>query len=344
MNKILTFGIPCYNSEAYMDHCITSILEGCDYAEDIEIIIVDDGSQKDSTPAKADEWQARYPHIIRAIHQENGGHGKAVMKAVTNAEGLYFKNIDSDDWVDTQAVATLLKTLRDFAAREDLPDLVFTNYVYEHVEDNTQNRVDYVKVLPKDKMFTWDNMGKTALWQYLLMHALCYRVEILKLCNLDLPPHTFYVDNLYAYIPLPFCKKLYYLDVDLYRYFIGRDDQSVNEQMLIKRIDHYWRVARGMIRSYHLYDEIESDRLRTYMMNFITIVMGICSLFAKMAGTDEALREQESLWEEFKAYDEKMYHQARHRLVGMATNLPGALGKAIMLKGYRIAQKIVKFN
>ena len=76
MHKVITFGIPSYNAAKDMDHCITSILEGSNYATDIEIIVVDDGS-KDETAAKADEWEARYPGIIRAVHQENGGHGIA---------------------------------------------------------------------------------------------------------------------------------------------------------------------------------------------------------------------------------------------------------------------------
>ena len=160
MDKTITFGIPCYNSSAYMDHCIESILEGTEYAEDVEIIIVDDGSAKDDTPQKADDWARRHPSIIRAIHQENGGHGAAVMKAVSNARGVYFKNIDSDDWVDASAVMALLGQLRNFIRLGEHVDLVITNYVYEHVEDDTQNFVNYRRVLPVGKIFTWNDMGR----------------------------------------------------------------------------------------------------------------------------------------------------------------------------------------
>ena len=59
MHKVITFGIPSYNAAKDMDHCITSILEGSNYATDIEIIVVDDGS-KDETADKADEWE----HVI----------------------------------------------------------------------------------------------------------------------------------------------------------------------------------------------------------------------------------------------------------------------------------------
>ena len=94
MSKTITFGIPCYNSAEYMDHCITSILEGSSYAEDVQIVVVDDGSAKDNTYEKALEWQARHPGIVKAVHQENGGHGIAVLAALDAADGNYFKIVD----------------------------------------------------------------------------------------------------------------------------------------------------------------------------------------------------------------------------------------------------------
>ena len=344
MNKTITFGIPCYNSAAYMDHCIESILEGTGYAEDVQIVIVDDGSTKDETPAKADEWAARYPSLIKAVHQENGGHGVAVMKAVANADGVYFKNIDSDDWVDGEAVMALLEQLRRFISLGDHVDLVITNYVYEHVEDDTQNVVDYHHVLPRGKVFTWNDMGHFMMWQYLLMHALTYRVDTLREANLQMPPHTFYVDNIYAYVPFPKCRSIYYLDADVYRYFIGREDQSVNDKVLTSRVDHYWRVARIMMHAYHVYDDISSAKLRSYMMNYFTIIMAICSVFSKKSDRPDAMDELQRLWDELRAYDHRMYRRARHGVVGLATNLPGTVGRALTLAGYRAAQKLVKFN
>ena len=99
--KILSVAIPCYNSEAYMRKCIESLLPG---GEDIEILIVDDGSKKDNTAAVADSYQEKYPTIVKAIHQENGGHGEAVNTGIANASGVYFKVVDSDDWVDSDVL------------------------------------------------------------------------------------------------------------------------------------------------------------------------------------------------------------------------------------------------
>lgn len=344
MNKILSFGIPCYNSSEYMDHCISSILEGSDYAEDVQIIVVDDGSNKDDTLAKAQEWERRYPTIVKAVHQENGGHGIAVMKGLENAEGTYYKVVDSDDWVDGDSLKELLDLLRRFEELGTRVDLVISNYVYEHVEDGKQNVVDYEGSLPTNKIFTWDDMGHFSVKKYLLMHSLCYRTDVLRDGGLPMPPHTFYVDNIYAYVPFPRCKTLYYLPVNLYRYFIGRADQSVNEKVLTSRIDHYWRVARIMMKSYHLYDDIQSPKLRTYMLNYFTIIMAICSVFSRLSDRPDAMDQLQQFWDDLKAYDPRMYRHAKHGMVGTFSNLPTKAGEKTTLGIYKLAQKIVKFN
>lgn len=344
MQKTLTFGIPCYNSSEYMDHCISSILEGSDYADDVQIVVVDDGSTKDDTYEKAQEWEKRYPNIVKAVHQENGGHGMAVLKGLENADGTYFKVVDSDDWVDGDALKDLLATLRRFISFDTRVDLVISNYVYEHVEDGKQNVVDYGFALPKGKIMTWDKIGHFNMSQNLLMHALCYRTDVLRDGGVPMPAHTFYVDNIYAYVPLPRCKTLYYLDVDLYRYFIGREDQSVNESVMVGRIDQHLRITRIMMHAYHLYDDVESPRLRSYMIGYFTLMMAVCSIFSKLSDKPDAIDNLNELWEELRQFDSRMYRRARKGIVGLATNLPGAAGTQVTLFFYRAAQKLVKFN
>ena len=344
MGKTITFGIPCYNSAAYMDHCISSIIEGSGHADDVQVIIVDDGSTKDDTLAKALAWQTRYPNIVKAVHQENGGHGMAVLKALENAEGAYFKVVDSDDWLDGESLRKLLDTLRGFIYKDLRVDLVISNYVYEHVEDGTHKVIDYRYVLRRNKVLTWDKIGHFSMSQNLLMHSLCYRVDVLRDGGVPMPAQTFYVDNIYAYVPLPRCKTLYYLDVDLYRYFIGRDDQSVNEKVMVGRIDQQLRVTRIMMEAYHLYDDIESPKLRSYMVGYFTLMMAVCSIFSRMSDKPDAMDNCEELWRHLKAYDKRMYRRARMGVVGIATNLPTKVGEKFTLGIYRVASKLVKFN
>ena len=344
MQKTITFGIPCYNSIEYMDHCISSILEGSDYAEDVQIVIVDDGSTKDNTLERALQWQEKYPSIVKAVHQDNGGHGIAVLKALSEADGVYFKVVDSDDWVDAEALQALLAKLRHFIEFDTRVDLVISNYVYEHVEDGTQTFVDYHYAVPRGKIITWDKIGHFSMSQNLLMHSLCYRTDVLRDGGVPMPPHTFYVDNIYAYVPLPRCKTLYYLDVDLYRYFIGRGDQSVNEEVMVSRIDQQLRITRIMMYAYHLYDDVEPVALREYMRGYFSLMMGVCSIFSKLSEAEDAEANLEALWEELRAYDHRMYMRARHGLIGTAMNFRGEKGKKATIGLYRIARKVVKFN
>lgn len=342
--KTITFGVPCYNSAEYMDRCIDSIVEGSGCAEDVHVVIVDDGSTKDDTLQKAKSWHERYPAIVDVVHQENGGHGSAVMTAIEYARGAYFKVVDSDDWVDVEALGILLETLRSFVAYEVQVDLVVTNYVFEHAEDGKRKVIDYGFALPKGKVIGWSQIGHFNMAQYMMMHALCYRTEVLRTCGLDLPPHTFYVDNIYAYTPLPHCKRLYYLDVDLYRYFIGREDQSVNLEVQISRVDQQLAVTRIMMRAYHLYDDVPIKALRRYMIGHLTLMMSVCSVISKMSSAPDARKNLDDIWHELKRYDMRMYNRARHGLVGTFTNFRGPVGERVTIAIYHGAQKLFKFN
>ena len=231
--KLLSIAVPCYNSENYMRKCIDSLLTG---GEDVEILIVDDGSFKDKTAQIADEYAERFPTIVKAIHKENGGHGSAVNTGIANASGLYFKVVDSDDWVKEDAYLKILSTLRELAGGAAALDMLVSNFVYEKEGEKRRKVMHYHHILPKDKLFTWEDCRHFTKGHYILMHSVIFRTKLLQESGIKLPEHTFYVDNLYVFEPLPYVKKMYYLDVNFYRYYIGRVDQSVNEGIMISRI------------------------------------------------------------------------------------------------------------
>ncbi len=342
MSKLITFAVPCFNSASYMDHCIETLLVG---GEDIEIILVDDGSTKDDTPAICDRYAAQYPDIIKVIHQENGGHGEGVNQGLRNATGLYYKVVDSDDWLNEKALSEVMAKLREFAAMEQPVDLLVANYVYEHVEDNTQKVMGYSNVLPTDRIFTWSDIGRFRPSQYLLMHSAIYRTQLLRDCGLELPKHTFYVDNIFVYQPLPFVSTLYYMDVDLYRYFIGRADQSVNEQVMVKRVDQQVRVTRQMIECHRL-PEVSSrhPKLARYMRNYLSMMVTISSIFLIIDGSPEALGKRTQLWEYLRTVDSALYHRFKYRAVSMVGAIPGYQGRKLSVSIYRFARKVYKFN
>ncbi len=332
--KYITFAVPCYNSEAYMEHAIETLLTG---GKDVEIILVDDGS-KDNTGKIADEYQKKYPDIIKAVHKENGGHGSGVNKGLELATGLYYKVVDSDDWVDEEALQKVLTTIKKLHKQKEDVDMLVVNYVYE--KEGEQKVIRYTKTLPENKVFTWDEVGKFKKDAYLLMHSVIYRTDFLKEIGLKLPEKTFYVDNIFVYYPLPFIKKMYYLNVDFYRYFIGREDQSVNEQVMIKRIDQQLFVTKNMIDFFNPYDYWETNKnCAKYLIHYIDIMMSVSSILLQVSNTDENQHKRKELWKYLKEKNRKLYKTCRLSLSG-ATCLP----RDIAVVGYRIARKIYKFN
>ncbi len=337
--KLLSIAIPCYNSEEYMERCIESLLPG---GEDVEIIIVDDGSW-DLTPQIADSYEKKYPSIVKAVHQENGGHGEAVNAGIRNAQGLYFKVVDSDDWVDGESYQKILQTLKEIAASDATLDMLISNFVYEKQGAKHKKVMKYTSSLVQDKIFTWTDVRHMRKGQYLLMHSVIYRTKLLRDCGLHLPEHTFYVDNLYVYTPLPYVKTMYYLDVDFYRYYIGRGDQSVNESVMIQRIDQQIKVNKIMIDTYDLW-KIPNKKLRKYMFNYLEIITVISTVLLIRSGTKENLEKKRELWSYIKQKDIRLFHHLRNGIMGNTMNLPGRSGRKISIAAYKIAQKVVGFN
>ncbi len=340
--KLLSVTIPCYNSQAYMGKCIESLLIG---GEDVEIIIVNDGST-DDTEKIAEEYRKQYPSIIKVINKVNGGHGSAVNSGMENATGLFFKVVDSDDWVKEGAYKAILEKLSEFAGSDKVLDMMISNFVYE--KDGAKNKkvMRFTHAVPHDQMFTWNDVGHFHKGQYILMHSVIFRTKLLRECNLKLPEHTFYVDNLFVFEPLPYVKNMYYLDVNFYRYYIGREDQSVNEKVMISRIDQQIRVNKIMID--YMADnksKIFTDKkLKAYMLNYLDIITTISSIMLIRSDTEENLLKKKELWDYLKKKDKYIFWKLRYGLLGNSMNLPGKGGRKISVEGYKLCQRFFKFN
>ncbi len=333
--KLITFAVPCYNSESYMDRCIESLLK---VGEDGEIIIVDDGST-DKTGKIADSYVKKYPSIVKVIHKENGGHGSGVNVGLENASGLYYKVVDSDDWVDPDALSKVIETIKKLKKEKSLVDLLVVNYVYEK-EGCARKAIRYNNVLPSDRVFTWDEVGKFKPGSYLLMHSVIYNTAFLKATGLKLPLHTFYVDNIFVYYPLPYIKSMYYLNVDFYRYYIGRSDQSVNEKVMISRVDQQLYVTKSMILFFNPYDYYESNkRCAKYLIHYIDIMMSVSTILLQLGNTREHQEKKKELWQFLKDNNPRLYKICKISVSGLS-NMP----RWISIPGYRIAKKIFKFN
>ena len=323
--KLISFVVPCYNSSSYMHHALDTILE---IKEDIELIIVNDGST-DDTLKIAKEYQKKYPQVIKVIDKENGGHGSGVNAGLGIASGKYFKVVDSDDWVDTSSLKKVVATLK----KQDV-DMLIVNYVYE--KEGSPKEMGYLNVFKENEIFTWQEVGHFKVSEYLLMHSVFYKTSLLKEIYLTLPEHTFYVDNIFVYYPLPFVKTMYYLNVPLYRYFIGRTDQSVNERVMIGRVDEQIKVTKMMIDFFDPLT-IEPKSLQKYLIHYLDIMMTISTILLKLANTKEANLKSKELWNYLKEKNKSVYKKLK---IARLAKLP----RFISVPGYKIARKIFKFN
>ena len=337
--KLLSIAIPCYNSAAYMRRCIDSLLPG---GEDVEIMIVNDGST-DNTKDIAEEYRERFPSMVKVINKENGGHGSAVNAGIQNAAGLFYKVVDSDDWVNPEAYQKILNVLAEVVRGPKTLDLLISNYVYEKEGAKRKRVMRYAKSLPEGRFFGWDEAKALGKTHYLLMHSLIYRTSLLRECGMKLPEHTFYVDNLVAFIPLPYVKTMYYLDVNFYRYFIGRADQSVNEKVMIGRIDQQIRVNKLMVNAY-INCKSTNKHLKKYMFSYLDIITTISSIMLIRANTEESLQKKKELLEYIRTENKQVYRKLRHSLFGRVMNLPGRGGRKMSVAAYKISQKFYGFN
>lgn len=340
--KLLSIAIPCYNSAAYMKRCIDSLLPG---GEDVEIIIVNDGST-DETLEIAKDYRERFPGIIKIVDKQNAGHGSAVNAGLDNAKGIYFKVVDSDDWVKQEAYVKILRTLKELLNDGTVIDLAISNYVYEKEGEKRKKVISYRHALPEEQVFGWKDVRHFRIGQYILMHSVIYRTGLLRECGLRLPEHTFYVDNIFVFNPLPYVKTMYYIDVNFYRYYIGRSDQSVNENIMIKRIDQQIKVNKLMIDYYvENHGSIRSNpKVRRYMTNYLDIITTVSSVLLIRSGEDENLVKKKELWNYIKQKDMRLWLRLRSGVLGNAMNLPGRLGRKITVDGYKICQRIFHFN
>ncbi|MCR5321035.1 MAG: glycosyltransferase family 2 protein [Lachnospiraceae bacterium] len=340
--KLLTFAVPCYNSAAYMKKCIDSLLYG---GEDVEIIIVNDGSS-DDTAKIGEEYVKRYPTICRLINKENGGHGSAVNKGIEEATGLFFKVVDSDDWVKESAYKEILDVLKQYAGGSKVLDMLISNFVYDKVGEDKHKVMRYKHALPENQLFTWNDVKHFRKGQYILMHSVIFRTKLLRECGVKLPEHTFYVDNIYVFEPMLAVENMYYLDVNFYRYFIGRDDQSVNEQIMISRIDQQIRVNKIMYDFYvDNWNKIKlNSKRQKYMFNYLEIITVISSILMAISGTEENLQKRAELWKYIKERNYMLYRKLRYGFLGGYVNLPGKGGRKISVDGYKIVRRFFNFN
>lgn len=264
MNKLLTIVIPTYNVEKYLERCLDTLVYNEDIQKYLEIIIVNDGSTDNSLKI-AREYEKKY-ESIKVLDKENGGHGSTINAGLKVATGKYFRVIDSDDWVNVIDFKKFILDLKDIDC-----DAIITNFSREYVYNNTSKKYKYSKQIEYNKIYNLSNFDLSKFNDdYFYMATTSYKTEILKKNNILLDENMFYVDMEYVIFPFAYINNFILLDYDIYRYFIGRPDQSVNIKSFVKNRANHEYVLKKLI---NYYSSIELSKNKMDYIKKILILM-----------------------------------------------------------------------
>lgn len=340
---LVTFVVPCYNSADYMARCIESLLAA---EQPCEILVIDDGST-DGTAAIAQGFAARDARVT-AITQENANWGGVVNRGLELARGTYFKVVDSDDYLDGAALRRVLDTLALAAEADEAPDLLVTNYIYDHLPTGTQRVMQYRSFFPAGRVFEWREMGlsrgaKVYQDKFIMIHAAWYKTSVLRESGVRLPEGVSYMDSMLLLHPMPHVKTLFYLDVAPYHYLIGREGQSVEIDVVKKHIDEQIMASRLAIDDADYADlYLREPNCAMLMTGYVSCMMSVSTLHLFMINTPDAIAKNDELWDYLRERNPALFDNVRKSWAGRANRKTRA-GRFAARMGYAFAQKVYKF-
>ena len=240
-SKLLTIVIPVYKVEKYIRQCMDSVIVPQTEMEQLEVIVVNDGTP-DNSAKIAREYAEQYPETIRVIDKENGGHGSAWNVGLKMATGKYIRFLDSDDWLsDLSVFISRLETL-------DV-DLVFTHFNKYYDSEGIQEVVclpsmEYDKVLSIDSI-PYDNIRETPdLYNF---HRCTYNTKKLQEDQPLFCERVYYDDGILYVVPLVKGKSVCFLDMPLYNYRLSREGQTMERSVEMAHAYDYVQVCKGII-------------------------------------------------------------------------------------------------
>lgn len=250
--KILSISIAAYNVESVIKKCLDSLCE-CKYIDKLDIIVVDDGSS-DKTVDLVTSYVQKLPNIITLIAKENGGHGSTINASLNIAKGKYFKVLDGDDWVNSDALDQLIIYLEN----SDV-DLVINPY-----NEVYNDRIRLVNVSHNLKCNTLYTINDLNEFDYMPMHSISVKLSQYKKINQSISEHCFYVDTEFVYFTLSVVDSIVFLDDVVYQYRLDQPTQSVSWDGIYKHIEDYICILKRLFKSYS-----NSKFINSYRQNLL---------------------------------------------------------------------------
>lgn len=336
--KLITFAIPSYNSEAFLSIALESLIPG---GEEIEVLIINDGSV-DKTADVAKDYVRKYPGIFRLINQNNKGHGGAINTAIKEAKGLYFKVLDSDDWVDKHALISLLEHIRQ---SKDEDDLILMDYTYRFGYQEIGDTMVYTRSIKPGRHYEFDEVKSFSIKEAITLHSSTYALRVLKEANISLPEHVSYEDNLFVYIGLAHSKSLYYIHESLYQYFIGREGQSMSDAVMSRKMPQLLDATSKVFTYMDIMPLRKTQRgLYRLLRHHLRMNVFYACYGCQYKGNNDSNRMMIECFKKLKKSNPKQWRAVRRKPSVRMVSGRGRLGKGVAKILIGIAHKVFSFG
>lgn len=232
--------VPIYNVEKYLNKCVDSLLNQT--LQDIEIILVDDGST-DNSGSMAKNFAEKNPNKVKYYRKENGGLSDARNYGISYATGEYIAFLDSDDYIEKNAYEEMYNK-----AIEENSDYVECDFIWEYPNKSKIDKQEYY--FGKQEMMI--NVRVVA-WNKLIKR------ELITTNNILFPKGLRYEDVEFTYKLIPYLNKTSYIDKPFIHY-VQRENSIANNQN--DRNIEIFTVLDNVVQYYKenkLYNEYEEE-------------------------------------------------------------------------------------
>lgn len=243
--KLLSVIIPAFNMERYLSQTIHSLLVGGDEQSALDIVVVNDGSN-DQTSNIAHHLASKYSDVIRVIDKPNGHYGSCINAALKVLRGQFVRIIDADDSVVSENFRKFVSFLIE--KNNDASFATVDCFLTDSLRVSETG-----DVLSKEKVpiSAGRILAKTDIPRHFIfqMYAVTYRTSILFNNHYRQTEGILYTDTEWMAYPLTWVRNFYYWSgYPVYRYLIGRAGQSIDPQVynccIAQRIEMFARMMR----------------------------------------------------------------------------------------------------
>lgn len=255
-----------YNMEKYIVRCLDSLVSINDeLLQSLEILVINDGS-KDRSLEIANVYQKNYPYSVNVVDKVNGNYGSCINRGLEVAKGRYIKVLDADDSFDSTGLEQILSVLISIAP----VDMLVTDYYVSYADRKKKDKVTFK--LPVKKVCNLDENQYIRPIYGIQMHAIIYRTQMLIDMHYKQTEGISYTDQEWCFFPLMQVTTMFYVNIPLYDYFMGRPGQTMSPEALKKTIGHLVKVANYMLEEYVQLDRSNLSNSKYYYLRHRIVI------------------------------------------------------------------------